>query len=182
VISTERLLLRKPTLQDVDGVLRSVSDPEVMQFTGGVTNDPADARAAIERWLGRWDADGIGMFVVTLHGDDDMIGRTGALVWDTRTWTTSTAREAREHGQAELGWSFARAHWGRGYATEAARAARAWIVARGVESLVSLIHPENVRSIRVAEKLGATPTETVEVLETPAVVWRHPAAGHEPAR
>jgi RimJ/RimL family protein N-acetyltransferase len=182
VIETERLRLRKPSSADVDGVLRSVSDPEVMEFTGTVTNDPADARAAIERWLGRWDADGLGMFVVTLRGEDEMIGRTGVLVWDTRTWTTSTARDAGEHGQPELGWSFARAHWGHGYATEAARAARAWAFEQGVASLISLIHPDNVRSIRVAQKLGAEPTEPIEVLETPAVVWRHPRGGQPPAR
>jgi RimJ/RimL family protein N-acetyltransferase len=154
-------------------VLRSVSDPEVMEFTGTVTSDPADARAAIERWLGRWDADGLGMFVVTLRDDDEMIGRTGVLVWDRTTWTTTTFRDAGERGQAELGWSFARAHWGRGYATEAARAARDWAFEHDVGSLISLIHPQNVRSIRVAEKLGAEPTESVEVLETPAVIWRH---------
>ena len=175
MIETERLRLRMPTYEDVDGVLRSVGDPQVMEFTGTVTNDPADARAAIERWLGRWEADGFGMFVVTLRGDDAMIGRTGVLVWDTRTWTTSTVRKAGAHGQPELGWSLARAHWGCGYATEAARAARDWAFGNGVASLISLIHPENVRSIRVAEKLGAEPTDTVEVLQTPAVVWRHPA-------
>jgi RimJ/RimL family protein N-acetyltransferase len=45
---------------------------------------------------------------------------------------------------------FARAHWGNGYATEAARAVRNWAYAQGGESLISLIHPANVRSQRVA--------------------------------
>ena len=103
-----------------------------------------------------------------------MVGRIGLLVWDTRVWRSSTLAETGEYGQVELGWALARAHWGHGYATEAARAAREWAFARGVESLISLIHPANARSIRVAEKLDATPTETVHVDGKPAVVWRHP--------
>jgi RimJ/RimL family protein N-acetyltransferase len=70
---------------------------------------------------------------------------------------------------------FAQRHWGHGYATEAARAARDWGYEHGIESLISLIHPDNARSMRVAEKLGAAPAETVDVHGGPAVIWRHPA-------
>ena len=57
----------------------------------------------------------------------------------------------------EVGWTVARDHWGKGYAPEAARAACAWGHDRlGVNHIVSLIHPDNAQSIRVAEKLGET--------------------------
>jgi RimJ/RimL family protein N-acetyltransferase len=79
------------------------------------------------------------------------------------------------HAETELGWALAQAHWGAGYATEAARAARDWAHAeRGVARLVSLINPNNQRSIRVAEKLGASREPSIEMPGGPAVVWVHP--------
>jgi RimJ/RimL family protein N-acetyltransferase len=174
LLETERLVLRKPRLDDVDRVLEYFSDPVAMEFIDEPTDKPADAQAAIERWLGRWEADGLGFFAVDRREDGVMIGRIGLLVWDTTTWETSTLSESGERGQVELGWSLAQAHWGRGYATEAAQAARAWAYEQGVASLISLIHPDNVRSIRVAEKLDAAPTDTIQAGGKPAVIWRHP--------
>jgi RimJ/RimL family protein N-acetyltransferase len=87
---------------------------------------------------------------------------------------------AGSHAQPEPGWALIRAHWGFGYATEAAAAIRDWAYAsRSIDLLVSLISPTNVRSQRVAKRLGATPTETVRPAHTQqkTVVWRHtPAA------
>jgi RimJ/RimL family protein N-acetyltransferase len=62
--------------------------------------------------------------------------------------------------------------WGLGYATEAAAAVRDWASRLG--PLISLIAPDNVRSARVAERLGATRGETVAGGRL--VVWRHPPA------
>jgi RimJ/RimL family protein N-acetyltransferase len=181
LLETERLVLRKPRLDDVDSVLEYSSDPVAMEFIGEASDDPADAQTAIERWLARWEADGLGFFAVDRRADGVMVGRIGLLVWDTGTWETSTLAESGDRGQVELGWSLAQAHWGHGYATEAARAARAWAYAQGITSLISLIHPDNARSIRVAEKLEAVPTDTVAVKGKPAVIWRHPH-GQLPAR
>ena len=168
-------MLRKPRLEDVDGVLEHFSDPVAMEFIGDATDDRAAARFAIERWLERWSSDGLGFFAVERREDTCFLGRVGLLVWDTRTWQTSTLADAGVAAQVEIGWSFARAHWGHGYATEAARAVRTWAYdVQAVERLISLIHPANARSIRVAAKLGAEATETVQVARKPAVVWVHP--------
>jgi RimJ/RimL family protein N-acetyltransferase len=169
VIETERLLLRKPRLEDADDLLAYFGDPEVMRWIGGEAGGRDEAVAAIQRWLTAWEANGIGHFVLVREGG--VLGRVGFLVWDSSTWQTSSYAEAGPHAETELGWTLAREHWGHGYATEAARALRDWA---GKERIISLIDPENVRSIRVAEKLGATPTETVAVDDYPLVVWVHP--------
>jgi RimJ/RimL family protein N-acetyltransferase len=174
VIETERLRLRLPRPDDVESLLEYFSDPVAMEFIDAPTDDPAEARAAVERWLARWEADGFGFFAADRLDDGAMVGRIGLLVWDTRTWQTTTLKEAGAHGQVEIGWSLARRHWGHGYATEAALAVRSWAYERRIASLVSLIHPDNARSIRVAEKLQAVPTVTIEVKDKPAVVWSHP--------
>jgi RimJ/RimL family protein N-acetyltransferase len=172
-LETERLLLRMPRLEDVDAYLPIAADEETMRFIGGVM-DRAGVEQAVHLWLARWQANGFGHLIAERREDGCLLGRTALHVWDTRTWEISTAPLAGEHGQVELGWTFAREHWGHGYATEAARAVRAWGYSLGVESIISLIHPENARSARVAAKLGATPTQAIEVMSTPATVWVHP--------
>jgi RimJ/RimL family protein N-acetyltransferase len=173
LIETERLLLRLPRREDADDLLEYAGDPEVTRWIGGQTGDRASTEAKIEDWLARWEANGIGHFVVVLDGK--VLGRVGFVVWDSRSWELTSYAEAGEHAETELGWTLAQAHWGHGYAAEAARAARDWVHAeRGIGRLVSLIHPDNRRSIRVAEKLGASPERSIETPGGPAVVWVHP--------
>lgn len=177
MIQTERLLLRKPVLEDAQAALDLITDPIAMQFIGGVHPDAAsDPEFVVRRWIGRWDGNDCGPFSVVRRKDGRWLGRTGLLVWDVRTWTHTTFATAGEHAQPELGWAFAREHWGLGYATEAALAVREWAYAeRGVERLISLIETANVRSQRVARRLEATPGETIELFDNgPHVVWEHP--------
>ena len=61
----------------------------------------------------------------------------------------------QSHGRGDFSWAFARAEWGRGYATEAASALRDWgFEACALEKLAARLDPRNVASRRVAEKLG----------------------------
>src|SRR4051812_16976817 len=139
------------------------------------------ARAIVEEGIGAWRTDALGPFIIeTAAANGQVVGQAGLMIFDTRGWTPSTWTSAGSHAQPELGWALTRAHWGFGYATEAAAAIRDWAYeSRSIDLLVSLISPNNVRSQRVAERLGATPTETVTPAHTKqkAVVWRHtPAA------
>jgi RimJ/RimL family protein N-acetyltransferase len=172
-LETERLQLRLPQLGDVDDIVEFVGDEAVMRWIGGGPGGRGAAIEHVERWIARWDLNGVGQFVVVLDGR--VIGRVGLLVWDAGTWQTSTYAAAGEHAETELGWALTSQYWGHGYATEAARAVRAWAYTeRRVERLISLIDPENARSTRVAEKLGARPDERVETVHGPTVVWVHP--------
>ncbi len=177
MIETERLLLRKPLLEDARSALDLITDPVAMEHIGGVHPQAAsDPEFVVRRWLERWDDNGCGPFSVIRREDGRWLGRVGVLVWDVRAWTHTTFASAGEFAQPELGWALASEHWGRGYATEAALAVREWAYAeRAFERLVSLIAPVNVRSQRLAERLGATPGETIELFDNgPHVVWEHP--------
>jgi RimJ/RimL family protein N-acetyltransferase len=169
-------VLRLPRLDDAEDAAGYLGDPEVMRFLGGETVPPQDAPAVIQKWLDRWDVNGFGHFAVERREDGRFLGRVGINVWHTREWRHATPADADEHVQPELGWTLARAYWGHGYATEAATALRRWArEERGIGRLISLIHPANVRSQHVAQRLGAKPTETVRLVDaSPAVVWLHP--------
>jgi RimJ/RimL family protein N-acetyltransferase len=182
VIETERLLLRKPTLDDVDGAYEIISDPEVMRFIGdGRTGNRRVARGAVARWIERWEVNGFGHFSVVRKSDERFVGRVGLLVWDAATWQTSDLRAAAEP-VVELGWTLVRACWGHGYATEAALRARTWAATEhGLGPLISIIDKDNGRSIKVAERLGAVPEQEIRIDTGAAVVWRHPP-GQAPAR
>lgn len=179
-LNTDRLCLRTPTPLDAEALYDLFADPEVMH---GLGKRPVSAveevRAMIEEgMIGGWRTDGLGPFILeTAATERKVVGQAGLMIFDTRDWTPSTWARAGSHAQPELGWALTRAHWGHGYATEAAAAIREWAHERPrIDRLVSLISPENMRSERVARRLGAIPTETV----TPAhsqrttVVWRHP--------
>jgi RimJ/RimL family protein N-acetyltransferase len=146
----------------------------------GLNREPVseldETRAMIEGGADGWRTDGLGPFILETATDRRMVGQAGLMIFDTRDWTPSTWTSAGSHAQPELGWALMRAHWGFGYATEAAAAIRDWAYeSRSIDLLVSLISPDNVRSQRVAERLGATPTETVTPAHTmqTTVVWRH---------
>jgi RimJ/RimL family protein N-acetyltransferase len=164
VIRTERLFLRKPTAADVEDPPSFLSDPRVMEFLGGVEDDPS---GVVQYWVDGWETFPAGKFIVeTVAGE--RIGRVGLNFYDPASWLRSSSPDA----QAELTWGLAFEHWGRGYATEAAIAVRDWF---GRAGLISLISPENLPSQGVATRLGASPGELVELPHGgPHVVWTHP--------
>jgi RimJ/RimL family protein N-acetyltransferase len=177
-LSTDRLCLRPWTAQDAEDLFDLFADEEVM---GGLNREPvsavAEARAMIEQAIAGWRTDGLGPFILrSKQSGGQLVGQAGLMIFDRRGWTPSTFALAGSHAQPELGWALIRAHWGKGYATEAAAAIRDWAYeSRSIVRLVSLISPDNVRSQRVAQRLGATPTETVTPADSKrmAVVWTH---------
>jgi RimJ/RimL family protein N-acetyltransferase len=145
VIETSRLILRSLTEADVEPFFDIHQDPEVMRYlvlgtqAGGVTQ----AWRSIAMMLGHWQLRGYGPWAIVERATGEVIGRTG--LWNPAGWPG-----------LEIGWVIRRSRWGQGFATEAARAALEWTWRElDVNEVVSIIHPDNTRSIRVAEKIGA---------------------------
>jgi RimJ/RimL family protein N-acetyltransferase len=162
-LETERLILRRPDLADVDGYYAMSSDPEVVRWLGSGVGTREQTAARLERFVAHWDRYDIGLCTVVRKEDERVIGRVGFLLWDTSRWAHSLSEELREPMETELGWALAREFWGRGYATEAALAARDWAFEeRRLPKLISLIKVGNTRSQRVATKLGMEVERIVE--------------------
>jgi ribosomal-protein-alanine N-acetyltransferase len=118
-------------------------DVEVTHFIGGVKTRE-QTRERLEQWLAEYERYGFSKWAVVLRGGEELIGRCGL-----------SREQIDGEDEWELGWTFARAHWGKGYATEAAKAAMEYSFrVLGHRRLISLIRPGNVASVRVAEKIG----------------------------
>jgi RimJ/RimL family protein N-acetyltransferase len=156
VINTDRLLLRCPADHDAEAVAEAMADEAVMRFIGlGETSTFDESRAHLE-WMQRaWTEDGFGPFIVVRKTDEATLGHVGPFAWDPRTWRPGIRREIGDDAEIELGWMLSRHAWGCGYASEAAAAARDWALSElRPRRLISLIHPQNDRSLRVATKIG----------------------------
>jgi RimJ/RimL family protein N-acetyltransferase len=157
-ITTERLRLRAWRESDFDAHAAMSADPEVTRFVGGV-RDRETAWRHMATHVGHWQLRGYGNWAVELIDDGEFIGRVG--LWQPEGWPG-----------LELGWKLARRTWGRGLATEAARAARDWAwIELDATRLISLIHPDNAASIAVAAKLGMAPDGHVELGGSEVLVY-----------
>ncbi|HXZ01223.1 MAG TPA: GNAT family N-acetyltransferase [Stellaceae bacterium] len=142
-LETFRLRLRRPGESDTEGLAAMFADARYMRFLGdGKTADRAEAWCAIAGTLGHWVLRGHGLFSIEEKTTGRFIGWSGLL--SPEGWPG-----------VEIAWGIAPDFWGRGLATEAATSVRDYaFLGLRLPRLVSLIHPENAASIRVAAKIG----------------------------
>ena len=172
MLETERLLLRLPEPSDVDALAEAFADPEVVRYLSGIPLTREETLEAIDRMRAHWERYGSGLFTVERKEDGQVVGRAGILLWDPMRWEHGMRAELDGPVEAEIGWTLARRHWGNGYATEAALAARDWALQEfDLPRLISLIHADNIRSQRVAEKLGERYERDVVTHGRPAQLW-----------
>ena len=144
-LRTERLLLRRWSHGDLEAFARLNADPVVMEHLNGTLNRQ-ESDAFVDRIEAHFTERGYGLWALQIPGEADFIGYVGLSV---------PSFDAHFMPAVEIGWRLDRAHWGRGYATEAARASITDGFQRiGLADIVSFTVPANVRSIRVMERLG----------------------------
>jgi RimJ/RimL family protein N-acetyltransferase len=158
-LETERLRLRMWRRDDFETYARMCADPEVMRYLGGKTFNRLEAWRHMAYIVGHWQLLGFGHWAVEEKSSGQLIGRIGLL--HPEGWPGF-----------EIGWTLVRECWGKGYATEAARRVlRHAFVDMGRDHVISLIHPDNRASIRVAERLGETVEGRTELLGNQVLVY-----------
>ncbi len=165
---TPRLRLRRWRGEDAEAMGAINRDLEVTRFL----NRPVD-ELAVQAFLGvvtdHWNEHGFGFYAV----ESSEPGREGRFIGFVGVaYPTFLPELAR---RPELGWRLASDTWGRGLATEAAAAARDHAFHRlALSELISIIHPENRRSQRLATKLGMTVERQIDnpVLDRQVDVWQ----------
>ncbi len=141
MIETERLLIRKFTLDDLDWFARMRGDAEVMRYvTGAQSREKVADR--LQHYFSFYDEYGFGFWAVVHKADSQPAGWCGLHTLDGTP-------------EIEVGYGFDKPYWGQGLATEAARAALRYGFERaGLERIVAVADPQNTGSWRVMEKLG----------------------------
>lgn len=161
ILTTDRLTLRRPGPQDADAAVAFFTSDRSAFVGGPLTPGKAWRHFAAE--VGHWDLTGCGMWAVTVTGDDTAIGLIGP--WTPIDWP-----------EKEIGWVMFSGE-GKGYAFEAAQAIVADAYTRlNWPSAVSYIDADNARSIRLAERLGATLDADAQrpAAYPNCLVYRHP--------
>ena len=160
IIKTERLILREFREEDLEAYAQMSADEEVMRYIGtGKVLSRAESWRSMAAIIGHWYFRGYGLWAVEEQKSGEMIGRIGC--WKPEGWIG-----------LEIGWCLRKAFWGNGFATEAGVASMDFAFNKLEQSdVISLIRPENLASIKVAEKLGEKLEKESEVLGNKALVY-----------
>jgi RimJ/RimL family protein N-acetyltransferase len=147
-LETERLLMRPHRLEDFAESAAMWADPVVTRHIGGKPSTREEAWARLLRYVGHWQLLGFGYWVVREKSSGKFVGEVGFADFK-RELVPSI------EGVPEIGWALAPWAHGKGFATEAVRAAIAWGETHfGMTRTVCIIDPGNTASLRVAEKCG----------------------------
>lgn len=142
-LTTDRLRLRPFDERDLEEYAAMCADPDVMRYIAdGRPLDRPGSWRSLALMLGHWMLRGYGQWALQLKDDGHFVGRAG--LWQPEGWPG-----------LEVGWALTPRFWGQGLATEAGQATLdfAWNQL-GADNVISIIHPDNIASQRVAERLG----------------------------
>ncbi len=165
---TERMLLRRWRDADREPFARMNADPRVMEhFPAPLTR--AQSEAMIHNIEARFVDRGFSLWAAELRSSGEFLGFIGLSIPAFRAHFTPCV---------EIGWRLDAAHWGKGLATEGARAvANHAFDALGLQEIVSFTVAANLRSRRVMEKIGMT-HDPGDDFDHPSLPPRHPMRRH----
>lgn len=150
-LATARLILRPPVAEDLPWLLAAMNTQPVMRYLAGV-RDAAEVEKGLAADIAAFAApDGHKRWTVWLGDGLTRVGRVGLF------HVRSPAAPPALRGQREIGWTFAEAHWGKGYATEAAERALGFAFGdMGLPRIFSQTSTSNAASTRMMRRLGFT--------------------------
>jgi RimJ/RimL family protein N-acetyltransferase len=177
-IESERLVLRRMDRGDLEFLTDLHADPEVARYLPlGRPRSSQESLVWFESVLRTYEDFALGQLAVQRKSDGKLIGRCGLSylavearpaaaavprAWFQRSEVPDAAQTVLE---PELGYTFHRSSWGQGYASEATRCVFDYACSTlKLARVVSLIHPENLRSHRVAQRFGVRREDGVEVM------------------
>ncbi len=160
MLQTRRLTLRRFTEDDLDALAVLMGDSEFMRFSRGVLSREETA-GFLERIFAGYRENAPSQFAVIVREENKLIGYCGFF--------RQTVDDVEE---IEIGYRLDSKYWGRGLATEAARTVRDHAFNDlKLDHVISLIHPDNIASRRVAEKNGMIPEKETVFRGFPTIVF-----------
>lgn len=163
-LDTERLTLRPFRDNDWHALHAYYSSPEATRFTVGRAFTEGETWRTMCSMVGHWQIRGYGPYALEEKATGLVIGTAG--FWYPNDWP-----------EPEIKWALAPEHWGKGYASEAARAIQTTAHEHMPDMrLISFIHADNQPSIQLAQAVGAVLEQEVEFRGALWHLYRHPAA------
>jgi ribosomal-protein-alanine N-acetyltransferase len=158
-LETERLILRPFHEQDIDIMAQLFANPDFMRFSLG-QHTREQTRAVLQKFLS-WEQAGLpSQFAVVFRENKQVLGYCGFF------------HHPEMPGEIEIGYRLNPEYWNRGLITEAARAVRDYgFRDRKLSRVISLVHPENLPSRRVAEKNGMKIDKEITFRGFPTLVY-----------
>jgi RimJ/RimL family protein N-acetyltransferase len=144
IAATERLVLRRVVATDAQFLCRLLNEPSWVQNIGdrGVRTLPDAERYIQDKFIGSYESLGFGMYLTELKEEKTPIGLCGLV------------RRGYLPGP-DIGFAYLPEFWGRGYAFEAAAAVMRYSSSGlGLAKLLAIVKPDNIRSVRLLERLG----------------------------
>jgi RimJ/RimL family protein N-acetyltransferase len=171
ILETERLRLRGHRLDDFVQCARMWADPTVTRYIGGKPLTEEESWARLLRYAGHWSLLGFGYWVAEEKATGNYVGEIGFGEFKRDL-------EPSLRGVPEIGWVLASYAHGKGFATEAVRVVVSWGDAHFRPARTAcIIDPENLPSIRVAEKCGYRELQLTTYKGRPTIMFvREPSA------
>lgn len=170
-MQTERLILRPWQEEDLEPFAALNADPRVMEYFPSTLNRK-ESDALAQREQKRIEERGWGLWAIGVPGVADFIGFVGLIYWDKENLP------AHFTPAYEVGWRLAFDHWGKGYATEGAKAALQYgFETLKLEEIVSMTAVQNMRSRAVMERIGMH-HDPKDDFDHPKLAKDHPLSRH----
>ncbi len=162
VAETSRLILRHFSEKDLESLASILADPKVMKFSLKGVKSKEETKLFIQKILSDYKSKGYGLYAVIERKQEQLIGFCGLFCWSIE-----------EKEEVEIGYRLDPNYWQRGLATEAAQAVRDYAFKKfNFPSLISIIEPANIASIRVAEKTGLKYEKDYTFFGIPVRIYR----------
>lgn len=160
IIETERLILRHFSNDDFEAYAQMMADPDIVRFLfSGKPMSRHEAWKSLATMSGHWMLNGYGQWALEEKSTGEFVGRAGLL--QPEGWP-----------DLEAGWVLCKNAQGKGYATEAGGAAIDFAFNElKANKVISLIQPDNIPSIKVAERLGESLERDIELFGIKALVY-----------
>jgi RimJ/RimL family protein N-acetyltransferase len=170
-LETERLILRRWRLEDIDAAAATLAHPQVAYWLAGAPTR-AEVAARMAAWEAQFDLDGVSRFAVERQADGALVGGVGLHRMDDAYDATPVA------GAVEIGWHLDPAAWGQGYAVEAAAAVvRYGFDNVGLDEIVAFTATTNQKSRAVMQRLGFA-HQPWRDFDHPTLAPDHPLLAH----
>lgn len=162
IASTQRLLLRRFTITDLDELADLLADPQVMKHSLSGPCDRERSAAWLDWLLSCYETYGVGPLALIARDSHELVGFCGVV-----------PEKVEGRQMFNLGYRLNQCYWGQGLAAEAAQAVlRTVFTGPDIDSVVVIIEPDHPASMRVAEKAGFSQFERIDFHDRPVQLYR----------